>query len=195
MSGCLPACCPQPRLTLAVVFAIFLVDFVPSHGAVGITGTGAAETAGAAAGEAVAEATAVNCVLDLQGVNNSLSSGWIQCSGGWINAAADAAVIQQLLASNSSGVAWQQGSCGLPQNTCMLTICGINSSSSSSNISGIKQPQIRLQLSIRNFTDDLRRRWGVVCIAGDARVTVKVGQHRLGHHNPVESSSTCAMLH
>lgn len=108
-------------------------------------------------------ATAV-CSVHIIGTNKRLSRATVACSAGSITAASDSDTASALLQQGSTGVSWTTvEGCGLESRTCLLAICGVDSD-------GL----LDLDLTVSGYVDVSLYLWGVVCVSGNARVSIKV---------------------
>jgi hypothetical protein len=105
------------------------------------------------------------CSVNVTGSSAGLSTATISCRKGSIIAASDSDTAIALLRQNSTGVNWTTvDSCGLEGGTCLLAICGVSNG-------GL----LDLNLAVAGYVDQTKYMWGVVCIAGNTRVHIKVG--------------------
>lgn len=123
--------------------------------------------------------TAAACAVEMRGSKASLS-----CSRGAITAAAEPSVKRQMQASvGKAAVTWTDGStCGVEEGgTCQLTICGVQGN----------RP-LDLQLVVVNATGDPEKLWGIVCIAGNSKVVIKVRWGALQYTCTSSAADACA---
>jgi hypothetical protein len=114
-------------------------------------------------------AAVVTCSVALQGNGTAgPEKASILCHGGSIKAAADNLAVLRTLQSSSKGVAWQDDNCGIEAGSCMLAICGVNSSGTA---------PVQIKLSVQGVADMTEARWAAVCIAGDTKAVLLVGTH------------------
>lgn len=112
-------------------------------------------------------AAAPVCAVSISGnAEGGLDTATVACSKGSITAAADNESVLALFQADSAGVNWTAdglGGCGLEGGTCLLAICGISGG-------GL----LGLELKVSGYVGDTETLWGVVCIAGNATVRIKV---------------------
>jgi hypothetical protein len=118
-------------------------------------------------GQSPGPPSVITCSVLLQGNGTAGSEkGSIRCSGGSIKAAADDPAVLRTLQRNSRGVAWQDDNCGMDSGSCMLVVCGINSTST--------EP-MQVKLTVKGVADMTQQRWAAVCIVGDTKAVLQVG--------------------
>lgn len=124
-------------------------------------------------GQSPGLAPVVTCSVELKGNGTAgPKKASILCSGGSMKAAADDPAVLRTLQSSSKGVAWQSDNCGMEAGSCMLVICGVNSTST---------PPVHIKLTVQGVVDTTEQRWAAVCIAGDTNAVLKVGVRSVNH--------------
>jgi hypothetical protein len=119
-----------------------------------------------------ADAPAAVCSVHIKGRSKGLSKATVACSTGSITAASDDSTALTLFRQGSRGVKWTAvDSCGLEAGVCLLAICGVGGG-------GL----LDLDLAVSGYVDGTEYLLGVVCIAGNTRVNIKVGCARPAQH-------------
>lgn len=109
----------------------------------------------------VAAATAAVCTAAVEGSEKGLAKASLIYSRGNITAYVGDATALELFQGSSKGVSWASEPC--KQDYCLLTICGVQGG-------GL----LDLDLMVSGYVDTTESLWGVVCVTGDTKATVRV---------------------